>query len=61
MTEAALESSPGMGGMDREITMYKIDSELYSVLCGDLNVKEIQKKRGYMCMHSSFTLLYSRD
>ena len=61
MTEAALESSPGMGGMDRETTTYKIDSELYSVLCSDLNVKEIQKKRGYMYTHSSFTLLYSRD
>ena len=35
--------------------------ELYSVLCGDLNGKEIQKKRGYMYMYGSFTLLYSRN
>ena len=27
VTEAALESSPGMGGMKWETTLYKIDSE----------------------------------
>ena len=35
--------------------------ELYSALCGDLNVKEIQKKRGYMYMYSWFTFPYSRN
>ena len=41
--------------------MYKIDNkreptvphrELYSVLCGDLNGKEIQKVRGYIYIHT---------
>ena len=31
------------------------------MLCGDLNGKEIQKKRGYMYVFSGFTLLYSRN
>ena len=35
--------------------------ELYSVLCGDLNGKEIQKKRRYMYAYGWFTLLYSRN
>ena len=25
--------------------------ELYLMLCGDLNGKEIKKKRGYMCLY----------
>ena len=35
--------------------------ELYSVLCSDVTGKEIQKKRGYMCVYSWSTLLYSRN
>ena len=34
---------------------------LYSVLCGDLNGREIQKKGRYLYMYSCFTLLYSRN
>ena len=29
--------------------------ELYSVLCGDLNGKEIQKKKGYMYTYGWLT------
>ena len=35
--------------------------ELYLMLCGDLNGKEIKKKRGYMCLYDWFILLYDRN
>ena len=50
-------------------TMYKTDiqgepavlpRELYYMLCGDLNGKEIQE-RGYMYTYNWFTFLYSRN
>ena len=31
------------------------------MFCGELNGKEIQKKRGYMYTYSQYTLLYSRN
>ena len=38
---------------------YCIAQGLLSVLCGDLNGKEIQKKRSYMHTYNGFTLLYT--
>ena len=42
---------------------YCIAQGTYSMLCGDLNGKEIKKKKNKKrrYMYSSFTLLYSRN
>ena len=57
MTEVALESSPGMGGMDWETTTYKIDSEnlLYntgnSTQCSAVTLMgRKSKRRGDICI-----------
>ena len=51
-------------------TTYKIGNEweptvwyrkLYSAICGDINGRGIEKKRGYMYVYSWYTLLYSRN
>ena len=47
------------------ITLITNENLLYStgnsLLCGDLNGKEIQKKRGHRQIYCWFTLLYSRN
>ena len=49
-------------GSDQYLVLHSVlHGELYSMLCGDLDEKEIQKGREYMYTYGGFILVYSRS